>query len=1001
MPGNLCVPVSLAPFMKRENRQTLHIISLPGGKHENMSLSQRLQTTGHLMAVQLKAANKYIWRALLSLASAALLLRLGGMVNQVVVSAKFGAGPAMDAYFVAAAFPLLLVQLISSAIEAAVIPVYSQLRMRSSREETARLFSTLLNCMALGALLLTLALFASRQPLVFFSAPGLDEARLNVAVGLTPLLYMIIPLSLVTGLLECVLNAEGQFGWPAYAGLLVPLTTALLALLGGRSWGIVVLCAGSLCGTVLQFVVVCVRASRAGLRYQLVMDVRNPHLRLILHSAWPVLLGALISQGSPLVDQIFASTLPAGSISALNYALKLVSIFSGVIFVSVGRAILPYLARQAALGDPEYRAFKGTLRLYLWGVVLCTLLLSLLLLLLARPLVQLLFQHGAFSEADTRDTVLILSGFGIGLMPMATVFLLSRAFNALGETRIPMYIAFVSVGANALCDALFAHFWQSFGIALATSAVSLLSSLLLLITLRHRLGTLRLWHLPGEIRNLFVRLKQRGRHRPCVDLWHAFTLCSFADNFRQRLLFVAIALPALAVGTLATVREELTALRVVSGMLIALWFLRYPYVLLLAWVSINVGIGSSLAFLNGNNLDLVLILPLLLLLVTLPWKEIVRRMPGLPWLVLYLAWVLAGMSLSPLDTRAFLTLWLTMVAFLAVGVLVIGLITTRRRLLRLIDTLLATALLVALYGLYGYATRQRGEVDPATLLFRITSLFTQATTFAFYLSPVIPLALYRCWTLRGAKRLAGVAVALCLLAALALTFTRSAYMGLFLGMLILALYLPTRGMRLCVIGGLLALSTLAIVLAWSGQLPFLARFFNGDIATLNGRVYLWQALLSRFQLTQWMGNGLQASDQLLAYLRVGGYGQGVIGTAPHNLFLGTLYDHGVIGLLLLCATFLSTGRRLLKGVLRSGGERRLLYAAALAALVSVLLQSFGSRDLWIQAAGLPFWVAIALPFARCWPQSEEMLDKRREDERESPGSSLEILPVPAATGSFD
>jgi putative peptidoglycan lipid II flippase len=92
---------------------------------------------------------------------------------------------------------------------------------------------------------------------------------------------------------------------------------------------------------------------------------------------------------------MFASTLAAGRISALNYALKLVSIFTGVIFVSLGRAALPYLARQAALGDRNYRAFTGTLRFYLWGVGLCTLALSLALFLLARPLVQMLFQRGA------------------------------------------------------------------------------------------------------------------------------------------------------------------------------------------------------------------------------------------------------------------------------------------------------------------------------------------------------------------------------------------------------------------------------------------------------------------------------------------------------------------------------------------------------------------------------------------------------------------------------
>src|SRR5215469_6326635 len=104
-----------------------------------MSLPEKLHTSSRLIAIQLKAANKQIFRALFSLISAALFLRIGGMVNQVVVSASFGASGTMDAYFVAAAFPLLLVQLITSAIEAGVIPVYSQMRMRFGREEVSRL----------------------------------------------------------------------------------------------------------------------------------------------------------------------------------------------------------------------------------------------------------------------------------------------------------------------------------------------------------------------------------------------------------------------------------------------------------------------------------------------------------------------------------------------------------------------------------------------------------------------------------------------------------------------------------------------------------------------------------------------------------------------------------------------------------------------------------------------------------------------------------------------
>lgn len=935
-----------------------------------MSSARAFSTGERLGVAQPGTTNWPVLRALLSLISAALLLRAGGMVNQVVVSASFGAGSAMDAYFVATAFPLLLVQLLSSALAAAVIPVYSRLRMRAGRESASRLVSTLINCLVLCAVPLVLGLIVLRQPLMFLSAPGLDTGRLRQAVMLAPLLDLTIPLSLVIGLLESVLNAEGQFGWPAYAGLLVPLTTALFALLGSRTWGIAALCLGGLAGTALQLIVVGVRAKQARLSYSLVIDARNPDLRALLSAAGPLLFGALIIQGGPLIDQIFASTLAPGSISALNYALKLVSIFIGVIFVSVGRAVLPYLARQAALNDPAYRAFKGTLRLYLWGVGLCTLLLSLLLLIGEHPLVAFLFQHGAFSASNTRNTAIILSGFVPGLLPMALSFLLSRAFNALGETRVPMYMALVNVGANALLDALFAHFWQGLGIALATSVVSLVTSLLLLAFLHQRIGPLRIWHVPPEF-SAFVAHLRPSRARQGVVSRESRSRWPFSTGrLHQALLYTSVTLVTLSIGVGATVRNALATLRVSFGFFVLLCFLRYPFVLLLAWASINVCIGSSLAIFNGNNLDIMLIFPLLCLFAVFPWKEIIGRLPAFVWLAGYLGWVLMGITLSPLDIKTFLTLWLTMLASIGVGVLTIVLVTTRQRLNRLIDVLLATALLVALYGLYGFLTHQRGEVDPETSLFRVTSLFTQATTFAFYLSVLLPLAFYRCGSLRGGFRLVGIASALCLSGALLLTFTRSAVAGILPGIFTMALCLQTRRARFLATGGLLLLCGGAFYLGWSSHLPFLARFFNEDVATLNGRLYLWQALLSNFQVTCWLGRGLQSSDQLLAYLHVGAAGQGVIGTAPHSLFLGTLYDHGVIGLLLLSIAFFSLGRCLLQGIWKSRGERRMLYAVALGSLLGMLLQSLGSRDLWIQAAGVSFWIVVALPFARCWSGSE-------------------------------
>jgi putative peptidoglycan lipid II flippase len=149
-----------------------------------------------------------------------------------------------------------------------------------------------------------------------------------------------------------------------------------------------------------------------------------PEIGSVFVALWPAFLGGLIWQVSPLVDQIFASLLPTGSISALGYALKIVSVFSGIIFTSVGRAVLPYLSRQAASNN--MREFKNTLRLYSWIVGLGTAVLSILMLFLAHPIVQILFQRGAFSAEDTERTATTFIGFVFGLAPMSLGFVDQR-----------------------------------------------------------------------------------------------------------------------------------------------------------------------------------------------------------------------------------------------------------------------------------------------------------------------------------------------------------------------------------------------------------------------------------------------------------------------------------------------------------------------------------------------------------------------------------------------
>ena len=198
------------------------------------------------------------------------------------------------------------------------------------------------------------------------------------------------------------------------------------------------------------------------------------------------------------------------------------------------------------------------------------------------------------------------------------------------------------------------------------------------------------------------------------------------------------------------------------------------------------------------------------------------------------------------------------------------------------------------------------------------------------------------------------------------------------------LFLPSRKMKISLLCSSLVLAAGVVLLATIGNISIFSRFFNQDLATLNGRTYLWQALLDRFDPTQLLGHGLGAAQFLLKNLQVGF--NGVIATSPSNLFLGALYDHGIIGLTLLTLMFIVLGAGLIARMRKTTGEQRVLFTMALAVFVNVILQSFDANDFWAQSIGIYFWIVMALPFALCWSTTKQSSRTNKEalDEETEP-----------------
>jgi putative peptidoglycan lipid II flippase len=124
-----------------------------------------------------------------------------------------------------------------------------------------------------------------------------------------------------------------------------------------------------------------------------------------------------------------------------------------------------------------------------------------------KSVVQLFFQRGQFSTDNTNHTATTLIGFVVGLVPMALVFVIVRAFSALGKTRVLMFISIFNVAANAILDYIFARLWQSEGIALATSVMYFCETLILFLTLHRMIGKLDLLTPPPETLKIVEKLR--------------------------------------------------------------------------------------------------------------------------------------------------------------------------------------------------------------------------------------------------------------------------------------------------------------------------------------------------------------------------------------------------------------------------------------------------------------------------------------------------------------
>jgi putative peptidoglycan lipid II flippase len=419
-----------------------------------------------------------------------------GFVRAFVIARSFGAGPQTNAFFAALVVPQMFYdQLIGGAIAAVLIPTFSRLAEEDEAElwrVVGSIFALVLVVLGVAVLLLELAAY----PLMTAIISGFVHKKgvVPLSVHLVRLLLPALVFMGLSGVAIATLYSLQQRAVAAFAPSWYHLGIITATLVATNRWGIAALPVGAVAGAALQFGVQLpsiLRAhARSGARsLRIRVDLRHPMVRRILRLYLPVAAGIVVSIVGQVIDFNFKSHLPqTDGLSVMQYATQIIQFPVGIIALALGMAVLPAISTDAAAA--RLQGFKETLDLGFRLVLVLMVPAMVGLLVLATPIITLLFQRGQFHHLASVHTATALLGYAPQLPFVGIDQLLIFAFYARHDTLTPAVVGVMGVGIYVAAAALLIGPLTILGLALANTIQIGSHAAILLVLLLRAMGPL-------------------------------------------------------------------------------------------------------------------------------------------------------------------------------------------------------------------------------------------------------------------------------------------------------------------------------------------------------------------------------------------------------------------------------------------------------------------------------------------------------------------------------
>lgn len=411
-----------------------------------------------------------------------LLSKVLGLVREMYLAQKFGAGFISDAFILAISIPTILITSFAAAINTNYIPIVSEIE-KNDEKEVKKFNGILLTFIFIICTIIVAIFFIFSKPIVKLFAIGYDDEGLKYIITLTRISIISIYFILTQYVFQGFLEYKGSFKGTALGGVLSNIGF-LLGLYFSSVEKYQILGYGILLAYVLSFLYLFIVAKKNKFKTKINFNFKNKYLKKMIILTLPLLLNSAIWEINGLVDKSVSSTMGEGYISALNYANYIVTMVAAVFATSMATVAFPKFVKM--INDNEKENLSQEIKRVLKYILIIAIPFMSILIVYSNDIVKTLFFRGEFSATalDITSNSVRLYSFGIIFTCLQTIIF--KVFYAFQDTKTPTKTAIISIILNIVLNLILSQIIGYIGIILATVISTIISVILLLYKLNQK-----------------------------------------------------------------------------------------------------------------------------------------------------------------------------------------------------------------------------------------------------------------------------------------------------------------------------------------------------------------------------------------------------------------------------------------------------------------------------------------------------------------------------------